>query len=585
MPKVKLSDYVIGFLADKGVTHLFEVIGGAITHLVDSTIDQQSIRCVTVHHEQAAAFAAEGYARMKGQIGVALATSGPGATNLITGIGSCFFDSIPCVFITGQVNTYEYKFDKPVRQMGFQETDIVSIVRPITKYATMVTEPEKIRYELEKAVFLATSGRPGPVLLDLPMNVQRAEIDPDTLASFQGEYGEIGPDEGVDSGLVREVCSLINHSERPVILVGGGVRAAGATDELTRLIDRTGIPVVASLMGLDAFPHDHPVYRGMIGVYGNRHGNLTLANCDLLLVLGSRLDTRQTGTRPDTFARAAKVVHVDIDASELNHKVPAHLAIGADVKGFLRALNETLEISSDWDLSNWIDTTARFQRLFPSFPVSQPGIDSNRFMKDISEAVEEDAIICLDVGQHQMWAAQSFGLRKGQRMLISGGMGAMGFALPVAIGAAFASPGRRVVVIAGDGGFQMNIQELQTIVRNRLPITIFIMNNYSLGMVRQFQEIYFNRRYQSTVVGYSCPDFVAVGKAYGLETACIGSEGEAREILARYSRGDAPSLVEVRMGIETTVEPKLVVNRSIEDQDPPLNREELRKLMWIDMPE
>src|SRR3990170_2147926 len=320
---MKLSDYVIDFLVKQDVHHIFEFIGGAITHLIDSTYGRDDIHCVSVHHEQAGAFAAEAYARMNGKLGVAMATSGPGALNLITGIGSCYFDSVPCLFITGQVNTYEYKFDRPVRQIGFQETDIVSVVKPLTKYAELIVDPEKIRFHLEKAVYLAQQGRPGPVLLDIPMNIQRSQIEPEKLVSFldSDEYRSLHKSTVCDDKKIQSVIEHITKAQRPVILAGGGVRTAGATEAFSRLVEITGIPVVTSLMGLDVMPHDHPAFFGMIGAYGNRYSNLALANSDLLLILGSRLDSRQTGTRQDTFARAAKKIHVDIDPHELNAKI------------------------------------------------------------------------------------------------------------------------------------------------------------------------------------------------------------------------------------------------------------------------
>ena len=477
---MKLSDYVIKFLADKGITHVFYMIGGAITHLVDSSIDNPNLTCVTMHHEQGAAFAAEGYARLTGNFGVAMATSGPGATNLITGIGSCFFDSVPCLFITGQVNTYEYKFDLPVRQIGFQETDIVSIVKPITKGAHLVKNAETIKRDLEWAVDLAMSGRPGPVLLDIPMNIQRAEINPDSLESFDFKKNS----DAVGQKEIKKILECLQNAKRPVVLVGGGVRAANASDELYQFVQKTQIPVVASLMGLDAFPHDNDYYAGMIGAYGNRGANFAVANADFLLILGSRLDTRQTGTRPATFARAATIVHVDIDSNELNRSVKVQFPIKAHLKQFLILLNICLQNTSVAAPKSWLEYIREGKQKFPSFPRKQSKSDEinpNEFIHQLSKQLSNDAVITVDVGQHQMWTGQSLEMKKDQRVFISGGMGAMGFALPTAIGAAFVNPEKQVVVIVGDGGFQINIQELQTIVRNNLKIKIIVLNNNCLG--------------------------------------------------------------------------------------------------------
>ena len=585
---MKLSDYVIDFLAENNVRHIFEVIGGAITHLVDSTYDRKDIICITTHHEQAAAFAAESYSRVTSNIGVSMATSGPGATNLITGIGSAFFDSIPCLYITGQVNTYEYKFDKDCRQLGFQETDIVSIVKPITKYAFMITDPNSIKYQLQKSVFLAKSGRPGPVLIDIPMNIQRAQINPKELPDFyqSGEYNSLKNKlkNDNDYNKIELILDLIKQSERPVVLIGGGIRCSGASDELFEFIQKTRIPVVSSLMGLDAFPHDHPALFGMIGAYGNRYSNLAVANSDLLIVLGSRLDFRQTGTKPETFATKAKIIHIDIDENELDGKVKSYLSIKCDLKIFLSDINKKLNSKNNKPLDNWYELIKSYKRKYPSYlePVNENiSIVPNFFMKYLSSVVADDAIICLDVGQHQMWAAQSFEINKNQRMVISGGMGSMGFALPAAVGASFAAPDKQVIVIVGDGGFQMNIQELQTIVRNKLPIKIFLLNNESLGMVRQFQELYFNKRCLSTLIGYDCPNFAKVAEAYGIQSEIVRTIKCLKKITSSKLADSLPYFVEVRIPIESNVNPKLEFNRPIEEQSPYLNEDELRSLLSI----
>ncbi|MBC8017835.1 MAG: thiamine pyrophosphate-binding protein [Verrucomicrobia bacterium] len=585
---MKLSDYVVDFIAKQGVAHIFEFIGGAITHLIDSTVDRDDIHCVSVHHEQSGAFAAEAYARMNGRLGVAMATSGPGALNMVTGVGSCWFDSVPCLFITGQVNTYEYKFDRPVRQIGFQETDIVSVVKPLTKYAELVVDAGMIRWHLEKAVYLAQTARPGPVLLDIPMNIQRARIEPDTLASFfdSDEYRLLESSRPTcPAATIEEVIRMIRAARRPVILAGGGVRTAGATDDLRNLVELTGIPVVFTLMGLDALPGDHPASFGMIGAYGNRYSNLTLANSDLLLILGSRLDSRQTGTRPDTFSRAAKKIHVDVDPHELNAKLPVDLAVHCDVREFLTKLCAALSDYKKPDLSDWFKVLAGYRAKYPtrSREGESSSIEPNRFMEILSGCCAGGDVICLDVGQNQMWAAQSFKLKERQRMLISGGMGAMGFALPAAMGAALAGSGSNVVAISGDGGIQVNIQDLDTIVKLHLPVKIIVLNNGCLGMVRQFQDMYFGGRQQSTVVGYGCPDLVKIAEAYGVPSFVIDSLAGADEILASALAMEGPVFVEVKLDQDTCVNPKLVVNRPIEDMSPNLDRDELAREMLIEL--
>lgn len=578
----KLSDYVIDFLVSVGVTHIFEVCGGSLAHLLDSLHERKDISTVSVHHEMAAAIAAEGYSRVSEEgIGVAMATSGPGATNLITGIGSCFFDSIPCLFITGQVNTYEFKFDKPTRQIGFQETDIVNIVKPIIKKAETITDGNKIRYCLEEAIHVAKGGRPGPVLLDIPLNIQRATINLDLIASYSGK--DLETINKIDNDTAGQIAKSIRSSLRPVILAGGGVRSSKAQDELLRFAHKTGMPVVTSLMGLDSFPHDDPLFAGMIGTYGNRYANLTIANSDLILALGTRLDTRQTGTNPETFARAAKIIHVDIDPFELNNKINVAYPINSDIKNCLSRLNE-LDIEYDRSrIDSWRETIKHYKDRYPSFcmPTSD-AIDPNYFMHKLSQFLPDDAIICADVGQNQMWSAQSLEIKGTQRFLTQGGMASMGCAIPMAIGASFAKPGKQIITVVGDGGFQLNIQELQTVYHHNLPIKIILLNNGCYGMVRQFQEQYFNSRCQSTVIGYSNPDFQNVVSAYKISSSKITRNDEINGAIKMLLSDMRPGFLEVSISGELKVTPKLSVNRPVEDQEPLLSRDELRSNMLIE---
>ncbi|MBI5680691.1 MAG: thiamine pyrophosphate-binding protein [Methanobacterium sp.] len=578
---MKLSDYIIDFLVEEGVTHIFEVCGGALGHIIDSLYDRTDISSVPMHHEMAAAIAAEGYSRVSGNVGVAMATSGPGATNLITGIGSCFFDSIPSLFITGQVNTYEFKFDKDVRQIGFQETDIVSIVKPIVKDAEIITDEKCIKYTLEKYIHTARDGRPGPVLLDIPLNIQRADIDPSKISSYENINIF---NESIDSEIIKDILKFISESSRPVILAGGGIRLSHAEEEILKFVDKTGIPVVTSLMGLDAFPHDHESFVGMIGTYGNRHANLTLANADLLIVLGSRLDTRQTGTIAESFARGAKIIHVDIDPSELNNKIKSDISINSDVKMFLMELNENIGKQTREKLEPWQNTIKTFKKKYPHFkePINED-IHPNHLMHKLSEFLPEDAIICVDVGQNQMWASQSIEIKKSQRFLTQGGMASIGSALPMAIGASFAQPNKTIVVITGDGGFQLNTQELQTVFHHNLPIKIVLLNNHSYGMIRQFQEQYFDCRFQSTGRGYSCPDFQKVVTAYGIDSMQINSNNEINGVFKRLFNDKSPMFLEVLINPDHKALPKLSVNMPLEDQEPLLPFDELRSNMFIDV--
>ncbi len=576
---MKLSDYVIKFISKKKVKYIFEVCGGAIVHLLDSIYEKKNIAAISMHHEQAAAFAAEGYSRISGNIGIAMATSGPGATNLITGIGSAFFDSTATLFITGQVNRYEFKFNKPVRQVGFQETDIVNIVKPIVKEAHLITNPKKIRYYMEKAFSVARSGRPGPVLLDIPMDVQKFNIFLNKL-SPNFKCKNVKPK--TDICTISKIVNLMFSALRPVILVGRGVGISNARNELLALLKKTGIPIVSSLMGLDSCPYDLPNFCGMLGVYGNRYANLTVANADLILALGTRLDTRQTGTIPSTFARGAKLVHVDIDPREINNKVKADIGVIGDIKEFLLILNKKLSKYNKLRINSWLDKTSKYKEEYPSWRNPRgKEIKPNFLMHLLSKVLPDDSIICLDVGQHQMWAGQSLELKNGQLLITQGGMASMGSSLPMAIGASFAKPKSTVVIITGDGGFQLNIQELQTVFHHNLPIKIILLNNKGYGMIRQFQRQYFNSRFQSTVKGYSQPDFQKVVSAYGIHSAKVAEVSSLEESFRSIFKNKNPEFLEIILGKNNLVLPKLAVGRPIEEQDPLLPDNKLKDNMLI----
>jgi acetolactate synthase-1/2/3 large subunit len=575
---MKISDYIIEFLLEKDIDKVFGYIGGAVAHIYHSIDKNNNMEIVNCINEQGAGFAAEGYARVTGKSGVAFATSGPGATNLITAIGSCYFDSIPTLFITGQVNSYEYKYDKPVRQIGFQETDIVSIVKPIVKYAVMVDDINQVRYELEKAYYISQNERKGPVLVDIPMDIQRGDIDIKSCQSFYNsdEYKSLNKT-AIDNQ-IKKVLEKINSSKRMVILVGGGVTLSHAKYELLEILNKYNIPIVYSLMGKDAISEEYKYNMGLIGSYGNRYGNLTLANSDLILVLGSRLDTRQTGTSLNTFAREASIIQVDIDKNELGSKIDVDIAINSDIKPFLNEL-KTQQINVD--VKEWLDTLEIYKNRFPSTISTDGSIKiPNLVISKIAKHLK-DEVVTVDVGQHQMWTAQSLDTKSSQRVLFSGGMGAMGFALPVAIGAAIATK-KRVIAIVGDGGIQMNIQELEVIKRRNLPIKIFVLNNKNLGMVRQFQELYFDKRYLGTVDDYSVPDLVAVASAYGIESKIITDIDNIDKELKSIFSTNKPELINVVLPVKmTTVEPKLIINKPIEDMHPFIDKEELKKLMVI----
>lgn len=569
-----VADYVAEQLADRGVDTTFELVGGMITHLLDALYRGNRVRVVSMHHEQGAAFAAEGWARMKrGVPGVALATSGPGATNLLTAIGSCYFDSIPAVFITGQVNVNEQKKESGVRQLGFQETDIVAMAAPVTKWAIGVRSPEEVGRVLDRAFRCALEGRPGPVLIDLPMNVQCAEWTVAGSCSTRIDDTTENASSQDSPQQAREFLTCLSdallQAQRPLVLAGGGVRSALAEKQALALLERLDVPVVTSLMGIDLLPAGHPLRVGMIGTYGNRWANWALERADLVLALGSRLDVRQTGADLASFTRGKTFFQVDVDAAELNNRVLVQHALCIPLQEWF-ALEAAAPIDAWKGGAEWLGEIRARESRWPDTDESAGigGIDPNLLVRQISETSPWAGSFVSDVGQHQMWTAQSVRLRGGQRLLNSGGMGAMGFALPAAIGACVAS-GRPSVVFSGDGSLQLNIQELQTIRTHGLPVKIVVMNNKAYGMVRQFQEAYFGERYQSTVWGYEAPDFVRVAEAYGIPALRVEKREELPEAMARlWEDPSAPFLLDVAIEQKRNAYPKTMFGQPLSRMEP-----------------
>lgn len=564
MPKA--SDAVAHLLKDQGVACVFELVGGMITHLLDSIHQAGQIQIVSMHHEQAAAFAADGHARMTGVPGVAMATSGPGATNLLTGIASCYFDSTAAVFITGQVNRSELKGARAIRQLGFQETDIVSMAAPITKAAWRVDSPEQLPVLLARSFEVARGGRPGPVLLDIPMDIQRAEVPLVDGTRRESTH----PDGTTHDAAIQDLLHALQAAERPLVLVGGGVRSSSAASSVLELLEVLKVPAVNSLMAVDVLPYGHELRVGMIGSYGNRWANLAIGKADVLLVLGSRLDIRQTGSETEAFKGDRAIFHVDCEPGEINNRITGCSAIESDLKAFVEA---TLPVARELafpERSEWLEAIRRLRRQWPdtSELAGTPGINPNVLMHQLSLVSGEAAAYVADVGQHQMWAAQSLQLLPGQRFMTSGGLGSMGFGLPASIGASFGAPGRPIVLVAGDGGFQTNIQELQTVARNHLPIRMVIINNQSHGMVRQFQQSYFDSRYQSTVWGYSAPSFTSVASAYEIPSMVVSSPDQVERALSWIAAESGPALLEVMVSPDANTYPKIAFGRPMTEMEP-----------------
>ena len=569
---MKASDYIVSFFEQRGINVVFGYIGGMITHLVDSLGQTPNVQYIQTYHEQTAAIAAEGYAIESGKFGVAICTSGPGVTNMMTGIADAFFGSIPVLFISGQVNTYEYKYDKPIRQQGFQEMEVVNVVKPITKYAVFLDKPEDIRYELEKAVYIATHGRKGPVAIDLPMNISRAEIDPDKLRGYEPEKEETSVIP------TAEVIKLIENAKHPIVLIGGGAAGNGVDIKLNELLAKTKIPVITSLMGRGIIDETYPHYVGMVGSYGNRCANMAVAKADLLIALGSRMDTRQTGAMYQEFLKKGKIIHVDLDENELDyHRLENRLKVYASVADFLNALD--MESINYQDYTNWDNWIAKLKNNYSQDKEVERFVDNKapyKLLQRLNEISKEGDVFTVDVGQNQMWSAQTLKLKKGQRFVNSGGLAPMGFAMPAAIGIAFANPKKTIYCVTGDGGFHMAIQSMLTIAQYNLNIKVIVINNAALGMITQFQHLYFNDRMYGTTKagGFINPNLKTMAKAYGVHYSEYTSDS-----LKEFGIADGPRMINYVVSGLTTVSPKLEYNKPIDKPSPQLTENEYQKAM------
>ncbi len=598
---MKVAEYIADFIIRQGTKDVFLITGGAIANVVDAIgrrrDEKGDINYICTQHEQAAAMAAEAYSRLGPGIGIALATSGPGATNLITGMCGLWFDSIPGLFITGQVSTTEDCASVPTkpRQVGFQESDIVSMVKPITKYAVQLTDASQIRYELEKAVWHATHGRPGPSLIDVPLNLQITQIEPKDLVGFTPEAVADENHANRDSAAVMakkvaEIQTLVASAKRPLLLLGGGVRIAGAAALAARLVKKLGIPAVVSWSGFDLLPSDEPLLVGDIGVYGNRGANFAVQNCDLLLSIGSRLDTRQTSGAVKHFARAAKKIMVDIDRNELgkNRGYTPDLTVHADAKEFISALlNSAKAPAASSDLRAWKKCAAEWKTAYPAVlprHFKQKALSAYVCADAISAAAKPGDTVIIDEGGNLVWSMQSWRVKAGQRIISTFGNSPMGYAFPAAIGAAVAQPGKSIICIDGDGGFQMNIQELQTLAHYKLPVKIFLLNNRSMGIIKQFQDLAFNsRRHGSDPSGgYTAPDFVAVAKAYKIPAVRITSAKNIKAAVKKVLAMKGPVLCDMRIDEHQQLEPKIEYGKPLEDMYPYLSDAELAKNMIIE---
>jgi len=527
-------------LEHEGVDVVFGFPGGAIMHTYHPRQDY-NVHHVLVRHEQGAAHAADGYARVSGKVGVVLVTSGPGATNLVTGIANAMMDSSPMVCITGQVASSLVGSD------AFQETDITGITLPITKHNYMVTHVEELAQTIHEAFYVARSGRPGPVLIDLPKDIQMAETD------FEPPEGEVQlpgyePVGDADPEAVKRAAALINAAERPVILAGHGVVMSSSGEKLRKLVEKAHIPVALTLLGKGGFPESHPLALGMMGMHGEAYVNVAIQEADLLIAAGMRFDDRVTGAL-ERYSPHSRKIHIDIDAAEINKIVHADVPLLGDLYQVLDQLLGQVEPATHtpWleKIDEWIAGT-RSRDVVSRSP--DEGLTGPHVVHAICEATKGDAILVTDVGQHQMWAAQYYRYDHGFPLVTSGGLGTMGFGLPAAVGVQVAKPDHEVWVVMGDGGFQMTAQELGTIVQEKLPLRMALINNNYLGMVRQWQEMFYDQRYESTHL--LNPDFMALVQAYGIRSWRVTNDTEARQAIAEAREHDGPAFIEFQI-VET----------------------------------
>lgn len=588
MAKLKLSDYVARFIKEKDIHHVFVLSGGASVHLIQSISDSKGVAFICPQHEQACAMAADGYARATGGFGVAISTSGPGATNLLTGVACSYYDSVPTLFITGQVATFRSRGNTGVRQIGFQETDTVEIFKPVTKYSARIDDPRAIRFELEKACFLALEGRPGPVLIDIPDNIQRELIDPDQLEGFTPPLRRSRV-EDLEASLAQ-LLGFIEQSKRPVLILGWGVRLSKCEDILRSLIEELSFPVVPTWAVADFLPASNLLSVGTFGTHGTRYANFTVQNADLVIALGSRLDTKATGSPASAFARDAKKVVIDIDEKELGkfaiYGVNVDLLIHSDAGEFIRMLRPRLTTVIKPDLGHWRSKIKEWKDRYPTCARSyfeEEGINPYVFVKTLSELSKSGDIFVVDTGCAIAWMMQAFEFKENQRLLHDWNNTAMGWALPASIGASLAKHDSQVTCVVGDGSILMNIQELATIVRYNLPVKILVLDNNGYSMIRQTQDQWLQSQYlaSSHEGGLPTVDFVRVAQSFGIDSFEMDKNADLRPGLQRVRDNRGPLLCNVKISEDHRVVPQVKYGRPNEDAEPLLPREEFFRNMLV----
>jgi acetolactate synthase-1/2/3 large subunit len=556
--KITGSEALLLSLLEEGVDTIFGYPGGAIMPVYDLLYDyKDKLNHILVRHEQGAAHAAQGYARVTGKPGVCLVTSGPGATNLVTGLADAMIDSTPIICITGQVSSPLLGSD------AFQESDVIGISMPVTKWNFQVTKAEELPFAIAKAFYIARTGRPGPVLIDLTKDAQFEEFN----FSYKKctRIRSYVPYPAIDLKKVEQAAGIINKAKKPLALIGQGVILSGAETELKTFLEKTGIPAAWTLLGNSAFPHNHPLNVGMLGMHGNYGPNIKTNECDVLIALGMRFDDRVTGNTA-SYARQAKIIHCEIDPSEVDKNIKADVAIIADLKETLQALIPKVKENSH---STWLGEFEKaykteYERvIYPELYPETGEITMGEVIRRLNDFTKDDTILVTDVGQHQMVASRYFRLNSTRSIVTSGGLGTMGFGLPASIGAKIGRPEKQVVAVIGDGGFQMTIQELGTLAQSGAAVKIVLMNNNFLGMVRQWQQLFFNKRYSSTEL--QNPDFITIAKGYRISGRLVDKRDDLDGAIAEMFNHDGPFLLEVKVKKEGNVFPMVPAGASVSD--------------------
>ncbi len=596
---MKLSDYVMQFIARQGIEHIFYLPGGGAMHLVDSLGKLKDVESVCCLHEQAVAIAAQSYAMHTNHLGVGLVTTGPGGTNAITGVCAAWIDSVPCLFVSGQVKRSDMMTGKRLRQLGIQEADIVTMVHSITKYAITVKEPTSIRYHLEKAIYLAKNGRPGPVWLDIPLDVQGSIIDETVLEGFNtAEINQKKPDASSIQTAVGQIIRFLNKSERPIIIAGDGIKISNSKDLFLEIINHLDVPVIPTWKAMDMLHEEHGLFAGRCGILGERSANFAVQNSDLLLCIGSKMDFTQTGFDTKSFARAARKIVIDIDKNEIKKlEFKVDLKIIADAGLVLKEIADQLNNLRVKDRSDWKDKIKQWRKKYPIVSAeyyTKSGLVNPYMLIDVlsREATSDDVINPCCAGTAAEYNFQAFKIKENQKFITNHGLGPMGFELPGSIGACLANHRKRTICVAGDGGFQLNIQELETLRRLNLPVKIFIMNNNGYSSIRTMQETHFGGHHvgNDPSSGLTLPDIISVAGAYRIKAIRIHDASELQAKVKEALEFPGPVVCDVMVIPGFKVSPKVaaqrredgtMVSKPLEDQWPFLDRKELASNMMI----